>query len=278
MIQPVLFSDALRAAAGPGRNAVLEIGPQAVLSAPAVQTLDTGASGAVTAIRSMQVRRDPIETMLDAAGALHVLGYELDHRALHPRLGQRASLPAYPWQRQRYWVPLRPAGPGEPLPGPLDDESMAHSADDGSRASAGPEKLIVRLRDASPAKRARLLEDLVQAEVAAVLGRPAGFRLDRGIGFFDAGMDSITSVELRGRLVDRTGVQIAPTAAFEHPSIAAMAGFLLTELSGRLEPPAPVDAAAEPEQELFDELAAQLEAMSEDELMAMLLDELEEPA
>ncbi len=116
MIQPVLFRDALRAAAGDGHNVVLEIGPHTVLATPATQTL-SGAGSGLTVIGSMRARHDARETMLDAAGALHVAGYRLDHQALHsgtsrPGTGCRAELPGYPWQRQRHWIPARPTAPG----------------------------------------------------------------------------------------------------------------------------------------------------------------------
>ncbi|HEY0935128.1 MAG TPA: acyltransferase domain-containing protein, partial [Trebonia sp.] len=107
MTEPVLFSQALRAAAGTEHHVVLEIGPKTTLAVPAAQSLD-GVGAGVTAIGSMRARYAARETMLDAAGALYVLGYDLNQQALHPGSGHRAQLPGYPWQRERYWIPGRP--------------------------------------------------------------------------------------------------------------------------------------------------------------------------
>jgi len=91
--------------------------------------------------------------------------------------------------------------------------------------------LLARLREAgTAAARLRLTEDMVQAEVAAALGRDAAARIDRDLGFFEAGMDSITSVELKGRLEAQVGLPLPATAAFEHPTVAALAGFLIAEV------------------------------------------------
>ncbi len=283
MMQPVLFSAALRAAAGEGHNAVLEIGPHPVLAKSAMQSLE-GAGAGATAVVSMRARHDARETMLGAAGALHVLGYRLNHRALHPATGRRARLPAYPWQRQRYWLPGRPgataasqaaahavAVPDE-LPGkPRDRRCETAGAD-----AAGDRELLDSLRAAAGPARGRLLEDAVQAEVAAVLGHAAGTRLERELGFFDAGMDSITSVDLRGRLEKRLGRQLPPTVAFEHPNVASLTEFLLGELFGAGDARDPAQAAGEPGDDgSMTELAARLDQMSEDELTAALVEELE---
>ncbi|TDC25341.1 SDR family NAD(P)-dependent oxidoreductase, partial [Streptomyces sp. 8K308] len=109
MVRPVRFADALRAAAAPkAHNVVLEVGPHAVLGQAAAQSLADHAA-AVTTVASLRARRDGRTTLLTAAGELHVLGYELDHRALHPGAGRRVTLPAYPWQRRRHWLPRPPA-------------------------------------------------------------------------------------------------------------------------------------------------------------------------
>jgi acyl transferase domain-containing protein len=121
LTQPVLFSQALRAARGPEHHVVLEIGPKTTLTVPATQSLD-GSGAGVTAIGSMRARYDARETMLAAAGALYVLGYPLNHQVLHPESGRRAWLPGYPWQRERYWIPSRPTPAGGGAQAPLPDD------------------------------------------------------------------------------------------------------------------------------------------------------------
>jgi acyl transferase domain-containing protein/acyl-CoA synthetase (AMP-forming)/AMP-acid ligase II len=108
--EPVLFEEALRRAAGAGHNTVLEIGAHPALATPILQCLDGYGTG-VVAVESMRAQRDGLASMLDAAGALHVLGHPLDHTALQPTGGRRVRLPSYPWQRERFWIPDRPARP-----------------------------------------------------------------------------------------------------------------------------------------------------------------------
>ncbi|GAB2883510.1 type I polyketide synthase [Streptomyces mayteni] len=163
LVRPVRFADALRAAAVPGaHHVVLEVGPHAVLGSAALQTLGDR-DAAVTAVASQRARRDGRATLLAAAGRLHVLGYELDHRALHaaesagpPAGGRRVALPGYPWQRRSYWLPRPPAPVAAPGPaGVVDVEDeladagyafrwqAAAGQDAGAVASAAGDWLLV---------------------------------------------------------------------------------------------------------------------------------------
>jgi acyl transferase domain-containing protein len=305
VVRPVQFAAALHAATvEDAHNLVVEVGPHAVLTTSISQALQDRGSG-LTTLTSMRAGRDSRETMLDAVGGLYVLGRELHHPGLYPAGGRRVDLPHYPWQRERYWLPARPTSSAAIAAAAGPDTRTAIGAGGAERDRAasdtGDDRLLSRLRAASTARaRIRLLEDVVQAEVAAVLGRPAGTRLDREIGFFDAGMDSITSMELKGRLEAVVGQEISATAAFEHPTIPALTGYIfedilrlpdpdlpeLTPDNGRAAPggrPHAVLVAGvgmdEPATELMDEridrLAAELEQLSEDELIKLLNEELE---
>ncbi|MER5350216.1 acyltransferase domain-containing protein [Kitasatospora sp. NPDC002551] len=112
MTLPVRFADALQAAAGEGHTLVVEAGPHAVLSTAVRQSLEGRVAGLTTAA-SMRAGAEARATMLDAAGALHVAGRPVDHRALHGEGPSTAALPAYRWQRQRYWLPGKPVPHGQ---------------------------------------------------------------------------------------------------------------------------------------------------------------------
>ncbi|MEU4997079.1 SDR family NAD(P)-dependent oxidoreductase [Streptomyces sp. NPDC021622] len=109
------------------------------------------------------------------------------------------------------------------------------------RAAAGvtaarDESLESRLRGLPAEQRRALLLDLVLTDVALVLGHsdPRGVFAEGA--FRDLGFDSLTAVELRNRINNRTGVKLSATAVFDHPSPSALVDHLLGRIA-----PAPAD-------------------------------------
>ncbi|MBE8524598.1 SDR family NAD(P)-dependent oxidoreductase [Amycolatopsis sp. H6(2020)] len=169
------------------------------------------------------------------------------------------------------WARFRPvlsAKRDRPLLADLDPEPAGPAGDADS-------VLLDRLGGANATARLRLAEELVQRETAAVLGRAEDDTLERDVGFFTAGMDSITSIELKTRLEAALGVRLPATVAFEYPNVAALAGFLVHEV---LEPLLPAEEPAPgTEDDPAGELSAELAGLPEDELLRLLEAELERP-
>ncbi|MFJ1586521.1 beta-ketoacyl synthase N-terminal-like domain-containing protein [Streptomyces sp. NPDC088197] len=80
------------------------------------------------------------------------------------------------------------------------------------------------------------VDTAVRHHVAAVLAHGAPEALDPDLPFIDLGFDSLTAVELRNRLQTDSGLDLAPTLVFDHPTIGALAEHLAIALV-----PAPKD-------------------------------------
>ncbi|MFB8413905.1 type I polyketide synthase [Streptomyces albidoflavus] len=113
------------------------------------------------------------------------------------------------------------------------------TAGDGDARPASPEPArdpdaadeLRRKLTALPAPdRGPALVDLVRTTAAEVLGHGAGARVESRRGFLELGFDSLTTLEFRDRITARTGIALPATAAFDHPTPAALAAHLETVL------------------------------------------------
>ncbi|MEX5638027.1 beta-ketoacyl synthase N-terminal-like domain-containing protein, partial [Parafrankia sp. FMc2] len=95
----------------------------------------------------------------------------------------------------------------------------------------GPANELVRRLLALPApERTAPVLELVRTTVATVLGHPDPSAVQADRAFSASGFDSLASVELRNQLGASTGLRLPATLVFDHPTPAALAGFLRDEL------------------------------------------------
>ncbi|MEU5869269.1 beta-ketoacyl reductase, partial [Nonomuraea sp. NPDC047529] len=95
-----------------------------------------------------------------------------------------------------------------------------------AEAAPAPETrtpLEQRLAGLPVAEQEQIVLSVVRSEVAAVVGHASGDQVDLDKSLSELGFDSLTSVELRNRLSQVTGLRLSATLVFDHPTAAAIA-------------------------------------------------------
>ncbi|WP_420713449.1 SDR family NAD(P)-dependent oxidoreductase, partial [Streptomyces sp. NRRL WC-3549] len=102
-------------------------------------------------------------------------------------------------------------------------------ADVGTDRSASFGRTLLAL---PAAEQHQLVQDLVRAQAAAVLGHDSGEAVQPERAFTELGFDSLTAVELRNRMSAATGLRLPATLVFDYPTPLAMADYVRTEIAG----------------------------------------------
>ncbi|GAA1934277.1 hypothetical protein GCM10009738_02630 [Kitasatospora viridis] len=222
--QPVRFLDAVRALRAEGATRFLELGPDGILTALAGDALaaEEPAQRPRPAVLAAALRRDRPEpqTLLEAVGRLHAAGAPVDWAGPFGQLTpRRIDLPGYPFQRTRFWLDSEVTRATDPTRPALPAPHAAERADWAHRHAEldGPELLDAVLL-------------LVRTEAAAVLGHADPGALPAEAAFVEHGFDSLTSVELGGRLSATTGLRLSGALTIHHPDPRALAEHLHGEL------------------------------------------------
>ncbi|MFD0800901.1 type I polyketide synthase, partial [Streptomonospora algeriensis] len=126
---------------------------------------------------------------------------------------------------------------------------------DRSGAADGEPSARSRLLGMDEAERAAAVADIVQNQVAAVLGYRDGDEVAPEHALADAGFDSLSAVELRNRLQQALELRLPATLAFDHATPADLAGSLLERMA---EEPAADRPQAEPAAPVQDGSSATL--------------------
>jgi acyl transferase domain-containing protein len=100
----VQFAAAVEAAAAMGLRTFVEVGPHPVLLAPAEESLEGRGALFISSLRRGEGERT---AMLTSLASLHAAGHRVAWETVYPEPARPLSLPAYPYQRQRFWLERR---------------------------------------------------------------------------------------------------------------------------------------------------------------------------
>jgi acyl transferase domain-containing protein len=90
--------------------------------------------------------------------------------------------------------------------------------------------LVDELRTMSPVERFERLARSVQSLVADVLRLDADQTVEREVGFFDMGVDSLMAVQIKDRIQQLVGRELSSSLCFDYPTIVALVEHLLRQL------------------------------------------------
>ncbi|WP_171987844.1 type I polyketide synthase, partial [Streptomyces sp. MP131-18] len=215
--RPVRFLDGIRGMAAAGVTTFIEAGPGGGLSSLVQDALAGGGDRA--AVPLLRRGRPETDSVVAALARAHARGVPVEwHAVFAPWGGRRAELPTYAFQRARYW----PGGTVRTAP-PRQDESPPPAAENA-------DALRQRLAALPGTERTAALRDVVAAHVAAVLGHQNTEAVVTSLGLPELGFDSLAAAELRGALHAATGLPLAASAVFEHPTLDALTAHLLAGL------------------------------------------------
>ncbi|AZQ74436.1 acyltransferase domain-containing protein [Streptomyces luteoverticillatus] len=227
---PVRFLDAIHTAEQHNVRTFLELGPNATLSALAVDCAQNPETTAVPLLRTAQAEA---KTFVSALAHLFTRGADIDWaRAFDGSGAHSADLPTYAFQRERHWL-----------------DTLATHAQPEPRTAEGA-AVPAPERDVAPPTGAldpRAVRTTVVEQAAAVLGYADARDVDPRHTFADLGFDSFAAVEFRTRLGAAVGLSLPTGLVFERPTPGEVADYLVGRLAGSTAPEQRTAVAAGPD-------------------------------
>ncbi|KYC40369.1 hypothetical protein WA1_26500, partial [Scytonema hofmannii PCC 7110] len=135
-------------------------------------------------------------------------------------------------------------------------------------------EFLLKLKQVLARDRQELLLAHIQDQVTKVLGLTSSHRIEAHQGFFDLGMDSLTSMELRNRLQASLGHALSSTLIFDYPTLNALATYLAGEMFSEESHEEDLQVVLEKNHQQAMSVA-EIEQLSEEDAEALLLKELE---
>lgn len=98
------------------------------------------------------------------------------------------------------------------------------------RAAPAEGGLAARVAEGDAGERRQAVFDEIRAAIALSLGHGSPAGLDMEMSFLELGIDSLVGLELRNRLHTITGLTLPTTLIFDHPTPAALVGYVEARL------------------------------------------------
>ncbi|MFI9045594.1 SDR family NAD(P)-dependent oxidoreductase [Streptomyces sp. NPDC053427] len=107
------------------------------------------------------------------------------------------------------------------------------TASNSTSTSGSPATFAQQLLELPEGERVGHLVDLVRGEAALILGYPSLAEIEPRRDFYELGLDSLTSIELRNRLATATGLQLPATLVFDTKTSADLGARLRSEFAAQ---------------------------------------------
>jgi amino acid adenylation domain-containing protein len=216
--EPSRVADGVRELLALGNPVLVEIGSGNALSA-LVSRIDDGARTVSTLGATSP---DDAHAILDSIGRLWQYGVEIEWTALHEGARRRrVPLPAYAFDRKRYWIERRAATVATGAAEVASDAGIETSALDGERVAGGRRDL-----QSEYVRPANDFEEKLVAIWRAYLGvERIGVRDD----FFELGGDSLLATRIHAQVRRDLGVDLPLAKMFEFNTVRRIA--LYTRIS-----------------------------------------------
>ena len=136
-------------------------------------------------------------------------------------------------------------------------------------------EFLLKLEAAAPGERRSLLVAHVRRQLSLLLGinNPESISLETG--FFDLGMDSLTSVELRNKLQTSLNCSLPTTLAFKYPTVDKLIDYLAQQFNLIDSGDVPSEGSRS-DSIVGDSHSSDVTQLSEIELEASVIQEIEE--
>lgn len=226
----VRFADAIAESVKRGAQTFLEIGGNATLCALGRAQTDPAATGWIP---SMLPDRNARRSFREAVARLYGRGVAPDWSAIYPEGTFRpASLPSYPFLRNRFWLDLPATGGGNTAAPAETADSLHHSshisATDAHNHQTAMDPKRFGIPSGTEDRRDEVLHFLLRTIEEKTGYDTATLPVDRDL--FEIGLDSLVLIGIRQKVAAEYGIELPHSALYDQATVESVARYVAEEL------------------------------------------------